>query len=201
MNRNISNILTGSYEVVLDSLIQNPILKELPFLNITVSIASEIASIRDQMYLNKVHTFIFELGALDEKKRKKLAEESRKDQRRRTKFGDAIFTVIEQSDSKAKLEYLASSFEGFLNGDYNSNEFREMCHVINNAFTDDLIDIIENDQPTAELKYLVPTGLADPDFREMIEKQINMEPNYEMSLTAMRLREAWRMYRKDNIKN
>jgi len=196
MDENLGNIVSDGAEILLDSLIENEILREIPVIGTSLNLIKGISNIRDIAYLNKVKRFVLQLGTLSHDKKRKLIDESRKDGKRRVKFGNAIFTAIEQSDSLVKVKFLAIAFEGFLNGDYSNSDFRLMCHIISNSFTDDLIDIIESETPKSELKYLVATGLADIDYEEMIEKQINMEPQYKLSLTSMQLREAWSMYNK-----
>ena len=195
MNENLGNILADNAEVILDNLIENEVLKEIPVIGTSINIIKGIKNIRDVGYLNKLKTFMTQLGEIDDDKRERLISESKKDEKRRAKFGNAIFTAVEQSDSLIKVKYLAVAFEGFLNGDYNSSDFRLMCHTVSNAFTDDLIDIIEEDEPNSELKYLVPTGLADPVYGDLLVSSTRTEPNYELSMTSMQLREAWRRYK------
>lgn len=194
MNENLGNILADNAEVILDNLIENEILKEIPVIGTSINIIKGITNIRDVGYLNKLKAFMNQLGKIDDDKKQRLISESKKDEKRRAKFGNAIFTAIEQSDSLVKVKYLAIAFEGFLNGDYDNSDFRLMCHTISNAFTDNLIDIIEQDSPKSELKFLVPTGLADPVYGDLLVSNTRTEPNYELSMTSIQLREAWRRY-------
>ncbi len=117
----------------------------------------------------------------------------KKNEKSRAKFGDAIFTAIEKSDSMVKIEYLAISFEAYINGDFEESDLRLICHIINNTFSDELIDIIENDQSTGELKYSVANGLAETIYRELTFDG-NSEPDYVLSKTAEQIRKAWRTY-------
>ncbi|WP_157849062.1 hypothetical protein, partial [Flavobacterium sp. Leaf82] len=65
--------------------------------------------------------------------------------------------------------------------------------VINNTFSDELIDIIENEKPIGDLKNVVSSGLAETKYREMTLDG-NSEPDYILSITAKQLRIAWRKY-------
>jgi hypothetical protein len=113
MDDNIKDLLADNSEVLLDSLIDNEILKEIPILGSSLKIIRGVQSIRDRAYLSKIKRFVDHLGEIDDKERKKLIDESNKDKKRRVKFGDAIFTTIEKSDSLLKVEYLAIALSLF----------------------------------------------------------------------------------------
>ncbi|MGJ8733529.1 MAG: hypothetical protein ACSHW4_10300 [Cellulophaga sp.] len=197
MNENLTNLLTDNSEIILDSLIDNEILKEIPIIGNSINIIRGIRSIRDNAYLKKVKVFIDNLGELSESEKNKLIEESKKDVKRRVKFGNAIFTTIEKSDSLIKIEYLALAFEAFLNNEFPESDLRHLCHIINNSFTDDLIDVIENETPKGNLKFLVGTGLADVQYPKLTFDMDHTEPKYILSDTSDILRRIWIKYKKE----
>lgn len=196
MNNDFKDLLADNTEVLLDSLIDNEILKEIPVLGNSLKLIRGIQSIRDKSYLNKIKRFVEHLGEIDEKERKKLIDELKKDQKRRVKFGDAVFTTIEQSDSLVKVEYLSIAFEAFLNEEIVESDLRLICHIINNSFTDELIVVVEEDFPR-NLQYVVPSGLADVIYPNLTMDMDNTEPRYKLSTTAEQLRAAWRKYKKE----
>ena len=196
MNENFQEILADSGEVLLDSLINNEILKEIPVLGTSLKLIRGIQSISDKFYLRKIKFFIEYLGEIDEVKKIKLIEEAKKSKSSRAKFGDALFTTIEQSDSELKIEYVAVAFEAFLNNDINEWDLREICHIIKIAFTDDLTKIIEDKMIEIELKKLVGIGLAIAKYKPLKISTTEMEPDYELSHSAKLLREAWSRYNK-----
>jgi hypothetical protein len=196
MNENFKDLLADNSEILLDSLMDNEILKEIPVLGSSLKIIRGIQSIRDKSYLNKVKRFLEHLGEIGEKERKKLIEESVNDKKRRVKFGDAIFTTIEQSDSLVKVEYIAIAFEAFLNDEIKESDLRLICHVINNSFTDESIEVIEADSPN-NLQYVVPSGLAEMIYPKLTLDMDTTEPQYKISSIAGQLRTAWKKYRKE----
>ncbi len=195
MNKNFTGILADTTEALIDSVIENEIVKGIPILGTTINLYKGVLSIRDVTYLNKIKAFVEHIGEFSEEQRKKVIEESKEDEKRRTKFGDALITTLEQSDSIVKVEYLAIAFEAFLNEELLNEDFRLICHIIRQSFTDELVDVVENETPSIELKYVVPSGLADTQY-----KTISMggtgSPQYVLSTAAESLREAWRKYRK-----
>lgn len=144
MNDNLQDIIIDSGEIIIDSLIDNEILKAIPVLGTSLNIVKGIKDIRDWTYLRKVKAFVENLGDITEEQRSKLIEKSRIDQKSRLKFGEALFTTIEQSNTTVKMEYLAVAFEAFLNDDIEDYDLRAICYAIDNTYIDDLILIIDN---------------------------------------------------------
>lgn len=195
MNNDFQDLLADTSEVILDSLLENDIVKEIPILGSSIKIIRGIKSLRDRAYLNKIKIFLERIGEINEKQRRKLIEDSRQNEKSRAKFGDAIFTAIEQSDSTVKIEYLAVAFEAFTKDEIDESLLRLLCHIIRNTFSDELTDIIENEKPILELKYAVASGLAETTF-EPIKFDSNGEPNYSLSNEANVMRMLWKKYGK-----
>ena len=195
MNEHFKDLLSDNSEILLDSLINNEILKEIPVLGSSLKIIRGVMNVRDKAYLNKIEAFIECIGEISEENKLKLISKSKEDQQSRVKFGDAIFTTIEQSDSLVKVEYLAIAFEAFLNEDFGESSLRLICHIIRNSFTDDLIYIIENENPRGSLEHLVASGLAEMEFRELTSDMTKTEPKYHLTAASIWIRAEWRKYK------
>lgn len=193
MQKDFQNLLSGNGEILIDSLIENEILREIPILSSSLNLIRGINSLRDKAYLNKIKLFIDNLGQFTEEKRNRLIEESRRDQKRRSKFGDALFTAIERSDSTIKVEYLSTIFEAFLRNDFDNNTLRLLCHIIQISFSDDLENIIENMYPKIGHHH-VPSGLAQ-EMHSPIQMGGTTEPQYRLSKEAQILRTSWENYK------
>ncbi|MFV9550405.1 hypothetical protein [Algibacter sp. PT7-4] len=197
MDESIKNILSDGGEILLDSLLENSVLKEIPVIGTSLNIIKGVISLRDKAYLNKVKKFIENIGEIDKNQKDLLIKESREDEKRRVKFGDALFTTLEQSDSLLKVEYLAVAFESFLNKNVDSSDLRLMCHAIRNTFIDDLIEIIEAENINQEtLEYNISNGVSLVTYPQLTFDRNNMAPTYTTSNTTDQLRDAWRMYKK-----
>lgn len=72
MREEFQNILEDSAEVVLDSLLNNAVLKEIPVIGTSLNLYRGIQSIRDAAYLNRVKIFIEYVGNITEEQKKKL---------------------------------------------------------------------------------------------------------------------------------
>lgn len=194
MNENFQDLLADNSEILIDALIENEVLKVIPILGSSLKIVRGVQNVRDRAYLNKIKFFLEHVGEITQKQKSRIIEDSKKNEKSRAKLGDAIFTCIEKSDSVVKIEYISISFEAYLNEDFDESDLRLICHIINNTFSDELIDIIENETPSGELKYSVPNGLAEAVYHELTFDG-NSEPSYVLSRTAEQLRKAWRKYK------
>jgi hypothetical protein len=195
MNENFRDLLAENTEVAIDTLLDNVVIKEIPILGSSIKIIRGIQSLGERAYLNKVKLFVEKLGEINDFQKQRIISESKQNANSRAKLGDAIFTTIEQSDSTVKIEYMAIAFEAFLNNDLEESDLTLICHIIKNTFSDELIDIVENEIPTTDLKYVVSTGLAEAIY-EPLKFDGNAEPKYKLSGSAEQLRKSWKKYRK-----
>lgn len=197
MNENFTNIISDTSEILLDSLIENEILKEIPVIGTSINLIRGIKNIRDQIYLSKIKFFLDNVGELNTSQKQILIEESKKDQDRRTKFGESLYTTIEQADSLVKIEYLAIAFEAFLNKELNNTELRHICHGINRCFLDDLIEIIETEYPREEtLKANISTGLTLSYEGGFTADLMSSNISYSLSELGFKFREVYKKHSK-----
>ncbi len=194
MKDNFQDLLADNSEVILDSLMDNEIIKEIPILGSSLKIIRGVKNLRDRAYLNKMKFFLENIGEINEEQRQRIIDEAKKNEKSRAKFGDAIFTTIEQSDSTVKIEYIAAVFEAFLNKELDEARLRLLCHIIRNSFADELTDIIENEKPKVALKYAVPSGLVEESYQPITWGKSKNEPQYNLSSSAEDLRKAWQKY-------
>jgi hypothetical protein len=196
MEENLGDLLITGGDLILDSLIENELIKEIPVIGTSLKIIGAVRSVRDNAYLNKIRTFLNQVGEISEDQKQRLISESKKSKKNRVKFGNALYSSLEQSDSQVKIQYIGIAFEAFLNKDIEEHDLRMICHIINNTFVDELIDVIENDLPEVNLKYVVSSGLAESHFVPRTMHGNSGQPFYELSEYGKKLKEAWKKYGK-----
>lgn len=194
MNKDSSSIdlLADLGEVALDQLLENQVLKEIPILGSAVSIARAGIGIRERAFLNKIKLFISMLPEQSEEDKERLIVELDKDSKSRIKLGEAVLSTIEQSDSSAKVEYVAVVFSAFVKGKISSRELRELCHSINVTQADDLLEFAESDHLSEQrMRELVHTGLTDVIYPSEVPTtpgSINVKPTFEITKNGNILR-------------
>lgn len=197
MKHKLKDVFVDNAEVLIDQLIENQVLKEIPILGTTINLIKGAFSVRDKIYLSKIKRFLENIGQISEKQRIKLITESRKDANRRAKFGESLLYTIDQSDSMAKIDYISCAFESFLNNEINDEELRLICHAVRNAFVDDLVTIVESTNTPNQviLKHNVSSGLVIANYQPKNFDMENDEPEYEISNATEQLRKAWEKYK------
>ena len=188
----LETLLAGSGEVALTTLAESEIVKYIPILGSSFKMIKSVHGVREKVYLSKLKKFIDRVGDLDNRMRSRLIEESKLDSKRRIKFGDALYTALEQSDSLVKVEYLAAVFTAFLKSDLREQEFRLICHVVRSSFVDELLEIVESENPAMDL----PFGLSSGLYTMADETSIKSQDPVQLSAAAMHIRDGWMAYGK-----
>jgi hypothetical protein len=147
-------------DLAINELWDNELVQKIPFLGEAVSAVRLGLGISERIFLNKVQRFVEQAGDLSEEEKEKIAEELEEEKKSRLKWGEAVLTVIDQSDSSVKIDYVAWAVVAFARGDLSAQELRELCHAINVTQVDKLVAFAEN-SPLSKEDELVHTGLVE----------------------------------------
>lgn len=161
------DLLADLGETALGLVTSNEVLKEIPILSTAVGLARLGKNFRERAFLNMIATFLRNLPEQTTERRKRLAEEARLDSKRRLKYGEALFTTLEQADSTVKAEYAALVFSAFVDGEISDRELRGLCHGIRVAQVDELVEFAEGDTKPMNMEHLAHTGLAGTRYPQM----------------------------------
>src|SRR4030042_3105014 len=101
-------------EIILDNLMKEGLLKEIPFLRSAVAIAKISKNIRDHIFLKKIITFMNKLNEVEKEKIDEFIGQLKKDEEIFNKTGYYLVEIIDKSDETRKIEYIAKLFVGYL---------------------------------------------------------------------------------------
>src|ERR1035437_10047632 len=152
-------------EALVDSLINDEFLKDIPVVGTAIKLCSAVDSLRDRAFAAKLHKFVLGLGnnhSAVAVKWRQLVDKSPEDAKR---VGETLFMVLERLSDLEKAELLASVFRAHVDDIIASQDLRRLAQAIDMAFMDDLKRLLELDrhpEKSAEpwLRYLAPTGLT-----------------------------------------
>jgi hypothetical protein len=156
-----------SAEVIVDAVVNDEVLKEIPVVSIAISICKGIESIRNRVFAAKLQSFVFGLGqnheVLAAKYRRKI-EESPEDARH---VGETLFMILERLSDLDKADLLAALFRAYIDNVITSEDLRRMAQAVDMSFMDDLraLFAVERHPKKSEeawLRYLAPSGLTAP---------------------------------------
>jgi len=136
----IVSIVGDLGEVGLDSILEDGIFKDIPFLGVGISIAKLIASASDKILLKKLILFIRELNLknqteVDEFKDKYFKIEDYKI------IGSKLLLILDRSDSEIKIRWLAKILQLLVGKELSLKDFLRLSSIINNCYVGDMQEI------------------------------------------------------------
>ena len=176
----LQNVTTEVMEVVLDSVLEDGVLKELPVIGGIFGIRKGYLSIQDALFTRKLFSFLYQLKGIPDNKRKEEIEKINQSNEYRMKVGEKILYIIDKSKDHEKARLQGVLFGAFLNKDINYTDFLRCTTIVQKSFIDDLVSVIENNIDRISLEesnellnsglfYLEPTIKIDFKNREEVE--------------------------------
>lgn len=162
----LADISEDIAEVVLDSLLDEGVLKDLPVVGTIVKVFKGAMDIRDRVFVAKVARFLFQLSKIPLEKRLLFKEKLNADLKLRRKLGLTLTLLLDRLDDIEKPDFVAWCFNAYLNDNITIDAFRRISSAIDIAFIDDLKaicreDIDLNTDGTIYLSNLSKTPLVD----------------------------------------
>lgn len=124
--------LSEIMEVGLDSILEDGILKDIPFISTAISMYRIGHSVRDRHQLKKLAVFLDQInqGIQDENARQRYIEKLQENQKFRNQELEFILVLIDRYIGYDKPQMLAKLYLSFLNGDITWTEFSVYAEVI-----------------------------------------------------------------------
>ncbi len=169
-------------EPLVDKLINDDLLKDLPILGTVVRLARISRTVTDRIYLSKMSRFLFAPTTIKDEDRQKFRERLQADEKLRKKTGEVVILLLDRFDDLEKPEMLAKILAAFIKGEIDFDQFRRFASVIDLAYLEDLKELIaRRAKASSEAKNgLLRTGLTEisrmevPRRTNLGEKQIVM---------------------------
>lgn len=163
--RPVIEAVLESGEVLIDTLMREDVLSEIPVVGTAFRICKAADSIRDKAFAAKLHQFVVGLSSVSEDQKEKIREKFSENSAEATKIGETLLLVIERLTDMDKPLLLGKVFLAYIDGALTSSDLRRLSQAIDLAFFDDLKVLLEireipplSDQ--AWLQYLTPSGLT-----------------------------------------
>ena len=122
------SLLTNLGEFTLNSFISDGIIKDLPIIGPTFDIIKISKNINDMIFISKLKLFIENVDK-NEKWKEKFSNKSECE-----KISKKILYIINSSDDEDKLKLIGFSFNMFVNGKINKDDYFFIVNMINQSF-------------------------------------------------------------------
>lgn len=165
-NEHYESLLLDTGEFVLDTLLSNNVLKEIPVLSSVVNLFKGTIAIRDRLFAEKLKRFLDDFDSLDEKEKQKIFDKMKSDPDESNRVGKTTLIILERISEIKKAHIIAMLFISYGLGHLPETGFRRLSSAVDLAFIDDLEKLIslhktpENSQENF-LASLVTSGLTE----------------------------------------
>lgn len=132
-------------EDLIDSTIQDGVLKDIPILGSLVGLGKTAARVKDVLFLKKVLYFINEVKDIPFTEREKVISEIDNSEKYRLKIGEKLLYILDKADDHEKTLLVGKLFRAFLKQEVNYDTFLRGSVIIDKAIIEDLNWFIEND--------------------------------------------------------
>jgi hypothetical protein len=130
-------------EVGLDLVLDEGLLKEIPFLGTLYVLTKTLSTVRDRLFATKVKRFLIKAAEIGEEERANLESEIRSNPRQKAILSEIILLSLDQADRLKKADLLALVFRAYLKREIASDEFDQLSHAINRCDLLVLLRLIE----------------------------------------------------------
>jgi hypothetical protein len=163
-DENLQDLTLEISEVVLDSVMDEGLLKDIPGLSTLVGIFKTSANYKDRAFLKKIFYFISQVNSISADEREKVISEIDNSKKYRIKLGEKLLYIIDKCDDHEKSEIIGTLFSKFLSREISYDDFLRCSLVIEKCMVYDLLWFIKEEKDTYSISYsseLVNWGILE----------------------------------------
>lgn len=127
-------------ELAIDSLLDDGLFKDIPFIGTGISVVKLMKSASDRILLIKIIHFINDLDLKSPTEISEFKEKYFKDKDYK-KIGSKILLILERADNLIKIKWLAKCLRLFVNKELSKLQFLRISSIINSAYIEDVEQI------------------------------------------------------------
>ena len=127
-------------EIAIDSLLDDGLFKDVPFIGSGISIAKLIKSVSDRILLSKIIHFLNDLNLKNQKEIDEFKHKYFKDSNYK-EIGSKVLLILERADNAYKIKWLAKSLRCFVDGELSRQQFLRLSSIINSAYSEDVLQM------------------------------------------------------------
>ena len=134
---NLRDMVIDSAEIALDAVMDEGILKEIPFFGFWTKTYGVVTAVREQLFIKKVYSFLRELRDVTTKERRKFVE-NLGDIKEQRKAGEAIILLLDRMDNMAKPVVVGKLYRACIQGHISHDDFLRISTMVERVYYDDL---------------------------------------------------------------
>lgn len=203
LKEDVSAIVEEFAEIGIDAIMDEGLLKDIPFISTAVSMFHIGKSIRERHHIAKLKVFIeeFNQGIANDKQREGYREKFRNNEKFRNQELQYILLILDRYMEPGKSQMLAKMYLAYLDGYIDWDEFRKYSESIDRLLPGDYAELKKGNQydvnhmnATDSLLRLIALGFAMEHSKEIkvattvgsIKIPPASEKNYEITPFGMK---------------
>ncbi|MDG3581008.1 hypothetical protein [Galbibacter pacificus] len=160
----LQNVSTDLTEVILDSMLDDGILKDIPILGSIVGMGKTASTIKDALFLKKIIYFLTELKDIPIEQREKMIDSIDNSEKQKIKIGEKLIFILDKCDDYLDAKYIGQFFRGFLESQITYEEFLQGARIIQNIYNGDLEYFLGRDLSKIEIEASTEEAPDDDTF-------------------------------------
>ena len=150
-NSDLQKVTTDLAELVLDSMLDDGVLKDIPIVGSILSLSKTALNIKDALFLKKIIHFLSELSEISIEKRQEMIDFVNKSNKQKIKVGEKLIFILDKCDDYIEAKYIGQFFCGFLENKITYEEFLKGARIIQDIYIGDLEYFLECDNSKIEI--------------------------------------------------
>jgi len=163
MGNNSIDIATDLGEALLDSFLNDGLLKDIPALGTVVNLAKASGSIRDRILLRKLLAFRAQTKVLSNEEISTFVIDNLSTDNKASDLGNQLIESIDKNEGVEKAKIIGKLFVAYVLKYIEEEDFSRLCAAINGAYIRDLnalLGVHSGFYAGPYLQYLLPSGLT-----------------------------------------
>jgi hypothetical protein len=179
-SNDLQSVTKDLAEVAIDGIINDGLIKDIPFLSSVIGISKSVMSISDRLFTKKLILFIYELKEMSSIERNEQISKIQRDSNYQDSIGEKLLMIIDKCSDSKKASWIGKLFLHCLKKDISYKDFIRCSEIINNASLFSLIEIIRETYtgiPIYQEDDLISSGLfrIEPPKIELIKSENTKE--------------------------
>lgn len=163
----LCNIVNNAAEILIDSVIDDGLLKEIPIVKTLVGLIKTTTNISSILLLKKIIIFLDGIKNIPQNKRYKMIAEINNSPKYRIKVGEKLLYIINHCDDHDKASLISELFKAFLSEEIEYDDFLQGSSILNSIYINDLnlfLSLDENKLSVEDAMQFVGFGLYNVFF-------------------------------------
>jgi hypothetical protein len=158
-SEHLRDLATDAGELALDLILDDGVLREIPFFGTLIRIGGAFRSARERLFARRVANFLLTLASTPHSQRQSFVNELQ-DNKQAQRIGETLVGILDRLDDVEKARYIAKVFASYIRGQIDFETTRRFFSVIDRIFLPDLLRFVDGWETESFLTPDRSTGLA-----------------------------------------